>query len=422
MLNNRLANDSFWALVGNVSSRGLGLLAAIVVARFLGKEIYGEYGMIRNTLISIAIFSTFGLGYTATKFVAEYKNTNAEKLKMFCKYANWITLAVSGLMAVLLFCFSGFVSNTILEAPHLDVPLKFVAAWIVFNALTTTQIGVLSGLGEFKKMARINTIVGLVTFCLSVVLTYFMDLNGALLALLLSQLLNWYLNHILVKKYIPDDLARVEDKKTIKEILIFSLPIALQEALYSATSWGSYFILIKLTDYGQLGLYSAAMQWSAVILFIPGILRNVILSHMSEVSEDTTKHHSILKQMLWINSICTVVPFLVILLFSNLIESFYGKTFDGLKHVLNITVFTTIFVSLSNVYVQAYMSKNKNWLMFVIRMLRDSGILLITYLLLQERGKNEGAGVLAVSTLLMSVVFCIVIALYYNLKIKNIES
>lgn len=73
LLKSQFLNDSFWALLGSVLAKGMTLVGAIVVARFLGKEIFGEYGTIRSTLMNIAIFSTFGLGYTATKFIAEHK-------------------------------------------------------------------------------------------------------------------------------------------------------------------------------------------------------------------------------------------------------------------------------------------------------------------------------------------------------------
>lgn len=417
ILHSRLAKDSFWALVGSLSVRGLSLLAAIVVARFLGKDSYGEYGMIRNTLISIAMFSTFGLGYTATKYVADYKVNKPEKLRFFCKNAVLITLIVSGVMALFLFVFSKYIATTILEAPNLDVSLKYVAAWVVFNALTTTQIGILSGFGEFKKMAKINTVVGVFTFVSSVGLTYFFGLEGALIALVLSQLLNWYLNHVVVKDYIPKKEHTEDNKMLLKEILLFSFPIALQEALYSATSWMSYLLLIKLTSYGELGLYSAAMQWSAVILFIPAILRNVVLSHMSQASDDTSKHNSILKQMLMINFVSTLIPFLIIYLLSDYITGFYGNTFKGLKEILNISVFTTIFVCLSNVYVQAYMSKGKNWLMLWLRFFRDSGIILLTFWLITNGYKENGAQMLAWSSLIMSGMFLAVIAMYYEIKL-----
>ena len=55
-----LFKDSFWALLGSVIGKGLSLIAGIAVARFLGKELYGEYGTIKTTLTYIAIVSTFG--------------------------------------------------------------------------------------------------------------------------------------------------------------------------------------------------------------------------------------------------------------------------------------------------------------------------------------------------------------------------
>ena len=71
----RFLNDSFWALSGNVAGKGLALVAGIVVARLLGRDLFGEYGLIKSTLIGISILSTFGLGYTATKFVAEIRTS-----------------------------------------------------------------------------------------------------------------------------------------------------------------------------------------------------------------------------------------------------------------------------------------------------------------------------------------------------------
>ena len=86
-LNSRLTIDSFWALFGNISAKGLALIAGILVARFLGSEVYGEFGLIKTTLMSLALFSTLGLGFTSTKFIAEYKLKNPEYI-----FTNWLTL------------------------------------------------------------------------------------------------------------------------------------------------------------------------------------------------------------------------------------------------------------------------------------------------------------------------------------------
>jgi O-antigen/teichoic acid export membrane protein len=419
--NNKLALDSFWALVGSVAAKGLSLSASVVVARFLGKASFGEYGIIRNTLLYIAIFSTFGLGYTATKYVSEYKIKSPEKLIFFCRNAFRITLFVSGIMALFLFLFSNYVAVSILESPRLNIPLKYVSIWVVFNALTTTQTGILSGFGEFKKMAKINGVIGVITFFSSTVLTFFYGLEGALIALLVSQIVNWYLNYKVLIHYLPKTGASENNKDFVKEIILFSLPIALQEALYSATSWLSLYLLIKMTSYGELGLYSAAMQWAAVILFIPAILRNVVLSHMSEATDDLNKHNMVLKKMLKINFLSTIIPFIFVFLFSGLIVAFYGATFKGLQSVLNIAVFTSVFACLSSVYSQAYMSRGKNWLMLLLRLFRDLGILVLTYFLITSYTFESGAKLMVISSLLMNFVFFVIMAFYYELFLNKKE-
>jgi len=415
----KFVQDSFWALLGNILAKGLSLLGAIIVARILGKETFGEFGTIKSTLMNVAIFSTFGLGYTATKFIAENKKKNIHYLNIINYYSSKISFAVSAVMAIILFLTSDYVADVILEAPHLAKHLKIVSVWVVFSSITTAQIGVLAGFGAYKPMAKINAYVGILGFVSSIVLTYYWNLTGALLALLVTQILNWYLNHKEVKKYLPKVNEIRKDISFLKKMLKFSFPVTLQEALYSIISWLMILVLIRLTNYGQVGLYSAALQWSVVILFIPSILRNVVLSHMSETLDDQKDHDRVLKKTLVINFIATLLPFIIIYTFKNHLVNIYGSSFKGeLENVLTISLLSTIFMSLSNVYAQAYMSRGKNWLMLAIRSIRDLGILFLTIYLIKIQASSGAIG-LAKSILLMNVIFLMIMAYVYHTTFKK---
>ncbi|WRQ33759.1 oligosaccharide flippase family protein [Bacteroidales bacterium MB20-C3-3] len=409
--------DSFWALTGNTLGSGLSLIAGIFVARYLGKDIYGEYGIIKNTIISLSIFSTFGLGYTSTKYVAEYKETRPEFLDLIIRYSKFISLTVSGLVALSLFIFAKTLSEQILDAPHLYKSIRVVSVWVVIRSLTTTQIGVMAGFGQFKKMAYIEGIVGVLTFTLSILFTYEWGLLGALFALLIAQIINLILNYQVVLKLKPKSKALTNNIPILKDIISFSAPIALQEITYSVMSWILHLMLIKITNYGELGLFSAAMQWNALILFIPGVLRNVLLSHLSSNSNNDITHNRILKNALLINFIATFIPVLVIYFFSNFIIHIYGNSFIDLRKVLQVSVFSTMFISLSNVYSQAYLSKGKSWLMFYIRFFRDFGMIALGYILLTYSKTLGGAISLAYSQLVASIFFLCVMAIIY----KNIR-
>lgn len=412
-----LAKDSFWALFGSALGKGLSLLAGIAIARFLGKEIYGEYGMIKNTLLMIAIFSSFGLGYTATKFIAECKNTNPRKALLVHRIAQRITFAMSGFIAVMVCVFANYVAVW-LEAPHLVNVLRFSAVAIIFNAINTTQTGELSGYNAYKTIAVNNLIAGVLTFLLSVAFTYFWNLEGAIVALVVSLIANCILNYVSLKKELCKDNLQIKDKALFKEIVSFSCPVALQESLYSVTHWLNVVILIKLAGYGELGLSSAAGQWMAVMLFVPGALRNVALSHLSATNSDKAANDRTLKRLLLVNFVSTFIPFLGIFILSGWICSWYGKDYEGMQAVLNVCVFTAVVNSLTNVFTQEFMAKNKNWYLFFTRLFRDCGILVVAYVCLLEI-KHSGALIFAVISLCFQILYLVFLWVKYGSLMKK---
>ena len=417
--NSSLFKDSFWALFGSAFGQGLSLIAGIVVARFLGKDIYGEYGMIKSTLLNIAIFSTFGLGYTATKFIAESKNRDKQQVRQITLGSINITIVTSSFFAFILFIFSKQIA-IYLNAEHLSLSLRIFAITVIFNALTTVQIGILAGFNEFKSIAKNKIIVGVITFVSSVVLTYYWDIEGALSALLFANLVNCILNNIVVRKQLylyphTEQLSGI----IIKRLLLFSLPITLQEGIYSITTWFTVVLLAKLSNYGEIGLYSAAQQWSAIILFIPGVLRNVALSHLAGTNDNEVQHRKIFKRIILVNFLSTLIPCLIVFVFSGFISSFYGESFIRLPLILNISVFSTVFMALQTVYIQNYMSLNKTWIHFYLSAFFNILTLVLAFLLI-NRDTTEGAYMLVLAYLITSVIRLLIYHFVLNYNNRKI--
>lgn len=417
----RLLIDSFWSLLGSIVGRGLALVSGILVARFLNAEVFGEYTMIKNTIIVIGMFSTFGLGYTSTKYVADFKNNKPEYIVPFINYSLKITLLFSGIMACVLFLLAEYIATVVLEASHLKMSLRILSILIVFNALTTTQAGILSGFGAFKNLARVNASIGVVTFVTSVTLSYFYGLDGALIALLFTQVLNWFFNYNIVKNYLSRFKSQLLFEKPLrKEVVRYTTPIALQELTYTITSWLGPLLLIKYATYTDLGIYNAAAQWKAIILFIPSVLRSVILSHLSENNKNEIKHSQIMKKTIWVNLIITSFCALIVFVFSGNISAMYGKTFDGLGTLISVAVFTTIFTSTSNIYVQAYMSKGLNWVMYLFRFFRDAGIIIMAYCLITNKTFNfSSALILIICGMLFHFIFLIIMYSFYKVYLRR---
>ncbi|MBR2428511.1 MAG: oligosaccharide flippase family protein [Alistipes sp.] len=414
----QLFKDSFWALLGSSIGKGLALISGIVIARLLGSEAFGEYGLIRNTLTYIAIVSTFGLGYSATKYVAEYVTKHPKQTEALIKRLVQITLITSCSLAILQIIFAKQLAAFIV-APHLEHIIRIYSPLIILNALTTTQIAILSGLKRFKTTAKINCIGGIAIFLFSCIGTYMWALSGAFGALLVAFLIQTIISHREIKKALI--MYHSEEKYSItksdtKSILGFSLPIALQDSLYAVTHWLSTYIIITVSNYHEVGLITAAATWQSIVIFIPAMLKNVMFSYLSSADD----HQQLVRKFLLVSFGSTTIPVLVIALLSNYIAAFYGISFDGLNTIIVVMCVAAIIISLGEVYAFELLSTGHSWVVFTSRIIRDMLTLGCSYIILL-RIDSDYALVYALIALVAHIVYLFIMRTLYKLHQRTNE-
>lgn len=413
LLNSRLFKDSFWAVFGNGIGNALMLLSGILIARLLGKDLYGEYGVVKSTMFYIASFATFGLGFTSTKYIAQYIGEQKQYVKSIMRDSITITMAFSGLIALVLILFAQQLANFV-DTPSLKIAFQVLAGVIVFKALTTTQIGLLSGYKAFKTTARNSVASGAFLLVSCVPLAYFWGLKGSLLALLLSQAFNSAINYISIRKIsksLPDQI----NKDFKKELVGFSFPVALQESSFTICHWTAIMLLTKYASAGELGLYSAGAQWNSIIIMIPSLLNNVVLSYLSSSASNTQQHNKTVKTMLLVNFVCTLIPFMVVYVFANLIGMFYGPTFSELPLILRVITFSTIFECCSSVFKSELMSQGHTWLLFSMRCVRDIALVSLVFVILRFTNGVNGALNYAWITVVVSAIFLLLMYIAFVL-------
>lgn len=412
---NALITDSFWAIFGNVILRGLSVVSGVLVARLLGSAPYGIFTTLKGLLLTVTVFSTMGLGYSATKFFAEYVTKEVGILKSLYRYIIRITLMFSAFIALVLFIISNWYARELLKDVSLSFPVKILAVSIIFNALSFSQIGVISGLRRFKELSVLNVFVGVLSFGITILSTYFWGFEGSIYSLFISSLINYAANELFINRIISKEIHRVGNLQydIKKTILRETFPVALQEVSYTLVSWLGPVLLIRYSNYTDVANYNIAMQWNAIILFVPGALRNVVLSHLS--IDESQRKKAVLNQTLIINAISTAFPAILVFLISGYIVKLYGPQYSGLIDIIPLAVFITIPVSISNVYAQAFMTINKNWLMFLIRSIRDFSTIILFVFLLKSL-KISAPFAMLYSSLICCSITMLAFTIIYNSK------
>ncbi len=291
----RLARGAFWSLAGSFISRGLGLLAAILVGRMLGRDDYGALGIIQNTIGMFGTLAGFGMGLTANKHVAEFKRSDPARAGRIIGAAGALAWLTSGIMAVVLFLAAPWLATHTLAAPHLAGLLRLGAVLLLLSGINGAQTGALSGFESFKAIARINLISGLLSFPLMLVGAWRGGLAGVVWALIAVQ----SLNNVLCYRAVRAESARcqvpIRLRNTAEDRRLFwsfSLPAVLTGVLNSLVSWGASALVVNQAGgYGDMGLYNAALRVKLLPEMFLGMLIAPMLPILSE-SFGKNDHHT----------------------------------------------------------------------------------------------------------------------------------
>jgi O-antigen/teichoic acid export membrane protein len=269
----RFSQGVFWSLTGAVISRGLTLMASIACARLLGKAGFGELGIIQSTVGTFGTFAGLGLGLTATKYVAEFRERDASKAGRILALSG-VAATVSGvLMALLLIVLAPYLATHTLGAPNLARPLAVGAGLVFLGALNGAQTGSLAGFEAFQSIAKVNIGAGLSSFPLIVVGVWRWGLIGVVWGMVAALGLNWVLNNYVLRRECARAGVSYDFASCQKEWLVlcqFSLPALLASIVVGPALWICNTLLVGHPNgYAQLGLYTAADRWRLLILFVP---------------------------------------------------------------------------------------------------------------------------------------------------------
>jgi O-antigen/teichoic acid export membrane protein len=368
----RLASGTAWSIVGAVSSRGLALVSFIFVARFIGQAPFGALGIVQSTVLMLQVVAGFGLRLTASKFIAATRKSDPIRAGRIAALTI-VFAAFSGLvMTAVLLYLAEPLARTVLVDTSLAPLLFVVSPVLIAGALGGAQNGILAGLEAFSAIAWAGLLSGLCAFPLVVGGAWFFGLDGAVWGIVLREFLALVIGQIALrstmrKHGIPIDYAGFRSER--KMLLVFSLPAFLATAASGPAGWLCNIIVVRTPDgFGQIGLFAAANQWRALILFLPLYLAGVVLPILSELRsrDDHLAHAAFLRKAVLAASVPAVAGAIGISLAAPLIMGFYGSGFAEGGFILVLLSGAAAFAAVATVFEQVMLSAGKTWLLCAV--------------------------------------------------------
>jgi O-antigen/teichoic acid export membrane protein len=329
----RLVRGTFWSVMGTLVSRALGLGAAILAARVVGKMVYGELGIIQTTVVMLGTLAGFGMSTTTAKYVAELRGTDPAKAGRIIALSSLVSWGISLTLAIVLLFTAPWLCKHTLAAPSLTVFVRLSAPLLVVAGINGAQLGVLMGFEAFKRIARVNALTGLLNFPLIVGGAILFGLGGIICGMALAQAGGCLLNLRELRREAKAYHVPISFSSCMTELPIvwrYSLPAVGTELVISAVGWTTATMLVRQpSGYGEMGIFNAANQWFNAALWLPMMIGGVVLPMLSERLGTKDKANSV--KLLWMSvkiNLALVVPIVAIgCLASPYIMMSYGKGF-----------------------------------------------------------------------------------------------
>ena len=371
----RLASGAFWTLLGTVISRGLALLGSIVVARILGVTGFGELGVIQSTVGMFGVFAGFGMGVTATKYVAEHRNGDQEKAGRTMGLCFVLAIGGGGVLSAALFFMAPWLASHALSAPGLTAALQIASVILFLSTLSGVQTGILAGFEAFKAVAHVNLWSGVLLVPLIVLGSYSGGVHGAVWGLAAGTAITCALNQYFLRPEIKKSGIAVRFEGCLREnsvIWSFSLPAMLSQITILPAMWLCNAILVNEPNgYAEMGIYNAANQWRMVLLLVAGTLNSAVLPVLAGLtgSSDRDQYMKVLLNGLLVNAVAAGLLGIPLIVLSPLIMKSYGPHFQSGYYVLSLLVVAGMIAAVLDVIGHSMAGQGRMWWGFSLNLL-----------------------------------------------------
>jgi O-antigen/teichoic acid export membrane protein len=314
-------------MVATSMSQGMAFLSFAIAARVLTKVEFGELAMIQSTVSMFGVFAGMGLGLTATKHVAEYRDSEPERADQIISLTLLTGIVTGGIVTLIFAICSPWLADDTLNAPHLAAELRIGSALLFLNTIDGVQLGALMGFEAFPLIARTSFFRGMANLVLVVSGVFYWGLRGALCGLVGAAAVGLLINHLALRSQSHAVPVTYQDLRRELPILWkYSVPAFLSGAVVAPAGWlARTFLVNQPGGYAAMAVFGIASRFQDVIGLagstIGAALLPMLASDTGSKSEGLRRGNVLLS---WVTGTALVLP---LLCFPEAAGAFFGSQY-----------------------------------------------------------------------------------------------
>lgn len=183
-----IVRAGFYSTIATAARLFAGLVIIKLVAWLAGPEGVGKLGQFMSLMSLLAVLAGGGISAGIVKYVAEYRH-DTQKLSRLLAAALWYALIASCLMGCAALLLSRQLAWWLLGDARYENLIRILAVAQLGIALANYILAVINGFMDVRRLAFIQVLGSVLSVVMAVGLSHWLHLYGALLALVVGQLL-----------------------------------------------------------------------------------------------------------------------------------------------------------------------------------------------------------------------------------------
>ncbi len=362
----RLIHGFAWTMTGSVVARSGAFVGMFLAARALGKSDFGRLGAILNTVGLLGVIAGFGLGLTATTWVSRLRQVDPARAGRLAGALMWAGGSAGIALSLFLAGTSWWFAGTVFEDPSLTLPLALGSALIPLNVLFGIQSGIITGCGNFARLAKVNIVAGIAALPAIWLGAIWFGLIGAVVGMVVAQAVVLAWSTRVVTLTMGQAGLRIDGHQWWQEwhlMVSFSMPTALASAMVIPVNWLSSAWLVRTADFAELGIFNAGNTWRMLIIFIPMQFVTASLPTLADARGrgDRPTFNRTCVIALAISGAVAMAIAGVVALSADMMLALFGKDFSGGSTVLIVLAWSALPMALNNVLGAAITGAGQPW-------------------------------------------------------------
>ena len=350
------AKGGFHVLWGLVISTFISSFATIFVARLLGSDLYGLYGIVLIAPNLIGVFRDWGIHSAMVRYTAQFRSEDRlVEVRSILISGIIFEIAFGTVLSAISFALSGYLATNVFHRSELTSLIQIASISLLAGGLTTAATATFIGI---EKM-RLNSIMIICQSAIkSVVIVVLVILglgtSGAVLGYTIATVMAGAIGMALVwtqyKNLPKSNHTKLEIKAYTKLMLSYGTPLSLSAIIGSFLSQYYTFLLpiFYISDNIAIGNYEIASTFVVLIAFFATPITTMLFPAFSKLDPQRDKKN--LKNIFqfsvkYASFLVVPVAALVICLSEPAVSTLFGKTYEMAPLFLALLALSYVFTA-----------------------------------------------------------------------------